>query len=72
PPATVFFGEVGLAGEVRAVAQPDVRLKEASKLGFQDAVIPKRKTREGTASKPTPLRASEIKHVQDLADLFGR
>lgn len=30
PGNTVFFGEVGLAGEIRAVSQPDVRLKAAS------------------------------------------
>ncbi len=41
PPSTVFFGEVGLAGEVRSVPQIDTRLKEAKKLGFTQAVIPK-------------------------------
>lgn len=38
---TVLFGEVGLAGELRAVAQPEIRLKEAAKLGFSRAVVPK-------------------------------
>ena len=33
-PRTVVFGEVGLAGEVRAVAQVEARLAEAAKLGF--------------------------------------
>jgi DNA repair protein RadA/Sms len=37
---TVFIGEVGLTGEVRAVSQLEVRLKEASKLGFVSAVVP--------------------------------
>jgi DNA repair protein RadA/Sms len=37
---TFVFGEVGLSGEVRAVAQAEARLKEASKLGFKRAVIP--------------------------------
>ena len=36
----VVFGEVGLAGEVRAVNQPEPRLGEAAKLGFQQAVLP--------------------------------
>jgi DNA repair protein RadA/Sms len=39
-PRTVCFGEVGLAGEVRAVAQPDLRLAEAAKLGFRRCVLP--------------------------------
>ena len=37
---TIVFGEVGLAGEVRAVNQPEPRLGEAAKLGFQQAVLP--------------------------------
>ncbi len=38
-PATVV-GEVGLSGEIRAVAQLDRRLGEASKLGFKRALVP--------------------------------
>ncbi len=34
---TVYFGEVGLSGEVRQVAQAEARLKEAAKLGFDTA-----------------------------------
>lgn len=41
PTGTFFFGEVGLSGEVRAVAHAEARLKEASKIGFKNAVIPK-------------------------------
>jgi DNA repair protein RadA/Sms len=37
--STVLAGEVGLAGEVRAVGQMEKRLREASRLGFQRAVI---------------------------------
>ena len=39
-PQTVVFGEVGLAGEVRAVTQPEPRLAEAEKLGFQNCLLP--------------------------------
>jgi DNA repair protein RadA/Sms len=38
---TLLFGEVGLSGEVRAVSQGEARLKEASKIGFKKAIIPK-------------------------------
>ncbi|MDO4939699.1 MAG: DNA repair protein RadA [Lachnospiraceae bacterium] len=38
---TVFFGEVGLSGEVRAVSMAENRVKEAAKLGFKTAVVPK-------------------------------
>jgi DNA repair protein RadA/Sms len=37
---TLVLGEVGLAGEVRAVAQPEPRLAEAAKMGFTRAVLP--------------------------------
>jgi DNA repair protein RadA/Sms len=35
------LGEVGLAGEVRAVGQVEPRLAEAAKMGFKTAVLPK-------------------------------
>ena len=38
---TVIFGEIGLAGEVRPVQRGHERLKEAAKLGFTKAIIPK-------------------------------
>ncbi len=37
---TLVLGEVGLAGEVRAVVQPEARLAEASRLGFRRALVP--------------------------------
>ena len=41
PGKMVVFGEIGLAGEVRPVQRGQERLKEAAKLGFTRAVIPK-------------------------------
>lgn len=40
-PLTVIIGEVGLGGQVRSVSQLELRLKEAAKLGFKRAIIPK-------------------------------
>lgn len=40
-PHTVVMGELGLGGEVRMVSQIESRLKEASKLGFKKAIVPK-------------------------------
>ena len=39
---TVLIGEIGLAGELRLPGQMPVRLREAAKLGFKTAVVPKR------------------------------
>jgi DNA repair protein RadA/Sms len=41
PGKVVVFGEVGLAGEARPAPQGQERLKEAAKLGFEKAVIPR-------------------------------
>jgi len=38
---TVLIGEVGLGGQVRPVSQMELRLKEAAKLGFKRAIVPK-------------------------------
>jgi DNA repair protein RadA/Sms len=39
---TVLIGEIGLSGELRMVGQMQTRLREAAKLGFKRAVVPKR------------------------------
>ena len=43
-PRTVLIGEVGLGGQVRLVSQMELRLKEAAKLGFKRAIVPKGQT----------------------------
>ena len=40
PSDVVVFGEVGLAGEVRATSQAAMRLREAAQLGFRRCVVP--------------------------------
>lgn len=69
PADTVFFGEIGLAGEIRQVPQPDTRLKEASKLGFKRACTPLRKlAKTGETKKPDALAINEIDRLQTLID----
>jgi DNA repair protein RadA/Sms len=41
PGKVVVFGEIGLAGEVRPAPRGQERLKEAAKLGFERAIVPK-------------------------------
>ena len=40
PATTAMFGEVGLAGEVRAVAQATLRVREAAQMGFARCIVP--------------------------------
>jgi len=40
---TAYFGEIGLTGELRPVALPELRLKELARMGFTTVVCPKLK-----------------------------
>jgi DNA repair protein RadA/Sms len=69
---SVFFGEVGLSGEVRQVSQAESRLKEAQKLGFEQAVLPRRLARGAQKLvAPDGLRLNEIGHLSDLVAIFA-
>ncbi len=61
PNNMVIFGEIGLAGELRGVTQPDTRLGEAFKLGFQKALIP--------SSNPKRLNAPQGMEVFGAKDI---
>ncbi|HJT50744.1 MAG TPA: DNA repair protein RadA [Nitrosospira sp.] len=65
PEKTVVFGEVGLAGEVRPVQRGVERLKEAAKLGFVQAIVPK-------ANKPRQsIQGIEVLAVERVEDAVG-
>ncbi len=64
PNDAVFFGEIGLSGEIRPINQQEARLKEAFKLGFKTAFIPK-------PSKPFSMPEMSLiplAHIAELAD----
>jgi len=52
PPDVVAFGEVGLSGEVRAVSQAETRLREAARLGWRRAVVPRENARSLQSRTP--------------------
>jgi DNA repair protein RadA/Sms len=54
-PFTVIIGEVGLGGQVRSVSQLELRLKEAAKLGFKRAIIPKGQVLADTGLELIPV-----------------
>ena len=70
PAEAVVFGEVGLSGEIRRVAQPDLRLKEAAKLGFTQAILPK-SDKAASGKSAAGIGRTEINRLQDLLPLFG-
>lgn len=63
PSGDVYMGEVGLTGEIRRVSRIEERVKEAKKLGFTRAVIPKKNIGGWTAPK-----GIEIVGVDTISD----
>ncbi len=71
-PGTVYFGEVGLSGEIRQVAQAEARLREAKKLGFEAATLPRRVARGSAPLAAVPgLKLKEAGHLADLVAEFA-
>jgi DNA repair protein RadA/Sms len=66
PARTLVLGEVGLAGEVRAVSQPEARLAEAARLGFERALLPAANARH--AELPDGLEAVGVGTVAEALD----
>ena len=65
PPGFIAFGEVGLAGEIRPAPRGQERLKEAAKLGFTVAVIPK-------ANAPKkPIEGMTVHAVERVDEAIG-
>ncbi len=63
----IVFGEVGLAGEVRPVQRGQERLKEAAKLGFTHAIIPKANAPKGGVPG---LHIDAIDRLEQAIDLL--
>ncbi|MEF3046637.1 DNA repair protein RadA [Pseudotabrizicola sp. L79] len=64
PPDMVLFGEISLSGALRPVGQTENRLKEASKLGFQQATVPSR-------SKTGGGEGMRMREMADLTAFVG-
>jgi DNA repair protein RadA/Sms len=64
PPDMVLFGEISLSGALRPVGQTENRLKEASKLGFSQAIAPDR-------SKIGAETGMRVRQMPDLTAFVG-
>ena len=69
PPRTLLLGEVGLAGEVRAVSQPEIRLAEAARLGFSRAIVPAATARHAEA--PSTIEITGVETVAEALNKLG-
>ena len=68
PKDTVFFGEIGLTAEIRRVIHPELRLKEAAKLGFECAIIPPFKAKDTTTNA---INTKIITSLSMLMEMLG-
>ncbi len=67
---TVVMGEVGLAGEVRAVSQAEARLKDAAKLGFTRCILPAVNVEK--LDKSADLKKMELFGVKSVEEAMER
>ena len=73
PRGFIAFGEVGLAGEVRPAPRGQERLREAAKLGFSIAVVPKANAPKGrprlAAKAFEGLTIHPVERIEEAIDL---
>jgi DNA repair protein RadA/Sms len=60
---TVVLGELGLGGEVRAVSQAELRIREAAKMGFRRCLLPAR-----NLTKLDPVPDMELVGIRDVGE----
>jgi DNA repair protein RadA/Sms len=70
PSDMAVFGEIGLGGEVRPVGQREARLREAAKLGFRSALVPRGRAGGAASPRPEGIVVDEIEHLSDLVARF--
>lgn len=64
---SIFFGEVGLGGEIRSVPRSDTRLKEAQRIGFERAFVPSRVAKD-LKNERLGIELISLEHVGALTD----
>jgi DNA repair protein RadA/Sms len=65
-PNMVAIGEIGLAGELRAVSQTDLRLREAARLGYRRAIVP-----AGALVRWGPIAGIDVAEAATLQEAAG-
>ncbi len=63
--STAMFGEVGLGGEVRAIAHPALRLREAARMGFERCVVPQASADLPASDRPARLELAGVRTVDE-------
>jgi DNA repair protein RadA/Sms len=66
PSDVVVFGEIGLAGEIRATSHAPLRVREAAQLGFARTVLPDGNLAE--SDRPEGMAITGVRHVSEALD----
>ena len=69
PAGTLALGEVGLSGELRRCLDPERRIREAARLGFETAVVPKASS--GDLPSPAPLKVIAVATLREALERTG-
>jgi len=64
PRTTLAIGELGLAGEIRAVQNCEKLLKEAERMGFTDAIIPARNAEKLRGSSNLKIKLHPVSNIR--------
>jgi DNA repair protein RadA/Sms len=62
-PGLLVLGEVGLGGEVRAISQAEMRIREAAKMGFKRCLLPER-----NLAKLEPVEGIELIGIREVGE----
>ena len=68
PEDTVFIGEVGLTGEIRAVSHIEKRISESMRLGFKRCIVPKGNQKQVEHAGNVVF----VENIHELSDFLGK
>ncbi|WP_269622212.1 DNA repair protein RadA [Prochlorococcus marinus] len=69
PKGTVIIGEIGLGGQIRSVGQIQLRLREAERLGFKTAIIPKNINQKSEIAIYNKINVKEVSNINQAIEI---
>ncbi len=69
PKGTVLIGEIGLGGQLRSVGQMQLRIREAERLGFHSAIVPKLSNKELPAKNNDQIHIKEASNIREVFEI---
>ncbi len=70
PEDIVFFGEIGLLGEVRGASRADSRIKEIAKMGFKRCVVPRGSLSSANSQNMGDIQIIEVTNIREAVNIL--